>query len=221
MKTLPARIAGLSRRSKALLAAASALLIIVIVAGAVLALNPRLAARLTGTLAGAVAPSSSDFKLRPQSAGDNEVSLARSTWAFFNSLDQQGYYVGLYPWDAANTLNRLWNKETATSPYERIYTLSYYKDRYGEEYTKLYLSVRDASGNDGADVVAWSAKSTAGNDQWQFMQQDKDANGVQWWLIKNKNSGKCVDLRAGDNALVQQTCDGSKTTQKWRMIPKG
>ena len=211
MKTPFTRIPGLGRRNKTLLIAAGALLVIVLAAGATLALGARLPNRLAGA---AVAPGASDFKLKPHSAGDADVALARSTWAFFNNLQDQGYYVGLYPWDADNTANRWWNKETASVGYKRIYNL----EPTGSQkfpYARRYLAVRDASDADGADVVAWTSASTGGNDEWQF-----EVGAVDRYLIRNKKSGKCLDVRAGDHALVQQPCDANKHTQLWQMITK-
>ncbi len=218
MKTLSARIAGLSRLTRTLLAVAGALLVIVIIAGVVLATNPALSARLSGALPGEattityppgwVAGGTNVYKLRPGHV-TTEKYLAINEWLFqaFN-----GAYVVLWDWDGNHTQNRefYFEEDSAAKGYFRIYC-KMLNETYST--TNTYLAVRNDSRTAGADVIGWMSDPGGNNHLWKLYNED----GV--YFIQSKSSGLCLEIRdaSKDNgaALIQSSCNKNLAQQAW------
>jgi endo-1,4-beta-xylanase len=81
----------------------------------------------------------------------------------------------------------------------------------------LVLGVASGSVADAAPVVQWSPSYSVNDRLWYFV---KNADGTL--TIKNKNSGKCLDVNGASGAdgasIIQYTCNG-QSNQRWIATP--
>lgn len=102
------------------------------------------------------------------------------------------------------------------------YTISYGSTPYWIAPTidSMAVSVADASGSPGTRVIQWY--NTGGNEQkWYFDGVRDSAGAYVGFLLRNKNSGQCLDTgtNAGDT-LFQNYCDpNSRPTQIFNNYP--
>lgn len=215
MKTLSVRIAGLSRRNKALLAAVSALLVIVIVAGVVLALRPTLAARLAGAAAGGVYPPGWD----PNGAGYTlRSSQAGAAPIFLTQLDMgtAGYAgVALQEKQAGdNRPNHIWGFEISKNGYFMLWQI--YGLR-GSELLVSYLTTATQGQRraDGREVCAYPFKfgsPPADGYLWRLLDAGDGLFQFQRW-----ESGLCLEVQDDGMGVRMATCDSQRAAQRWQL----
>ncbi len=232
MKTLSARIAGLSRLTKTLLAAGGALLALVIIAGVALAMNPALSARLTGKLAGEAAnivyppgwvdiaeanklrveeDKANTYKLQPAHAVNTSLWLTHETFYF---VPTRASWVELWEWDTdpVHIYNRLWRFTLvdATEGYFNIWT---WDGSNRSSSSMHYLAVYNDSKSAGADVIVWT-QAGGNNHQWKLI-----GAGGGAYQIQSRSSGLCLAIRdaglTNGSALIQTTCDSTQNNQRW------
>ncbi|MBN6056566.1 ricin-type beta-trefoil lectin domain protein, partial [Nonomuraea sp. RK-328] len=80
--------------------------------------------------------------------------------------------------------------------------------------TDQCLEVAGWSRHNGAAVMTWAC----GQQSNQYWRVSKD--GAGWWLLKNENSGSCLDARVHENwsSVYQWGCHGG-AEQQWRVVP--
>ncbi|MFI6393198.1 RICIN domain-containing protein [Nonomuraea sp. NPDC050540] len=80
--------------------------------------------------------------------------------------------------------------------------------------TQQCLEVAGWSRHNGASVMTWNC----GPQSNQYWRVSKNADG--WWLIKNENSGGCLDARIHGNwsNVYHWACHGGGE-QQWKVVP--
>jgi hypothetical protein len=210
MKTLFARLAGLNRRTKVLLAVAGAMIIIV-VACVVLVLAQRSLTQVIRALSGAA---TEDVYPPNWTIGENNTYVLTP---MHNPVQVLAYdkwdpnKVGIWPWDENSPGNRTWYFVPApeAAGYFRIHTFEISSE--GDE-SYHFLDVYEASTAAGAGVIAY--RNIGGDNQlWKLTLLDSDKGLYQ---IESKISGLCLNIR-GDGSAEQQNCDGNQLSQVWAL----
>jgi hypothetical protein len=86
------------------------------------------------------------------------------------------------------------------------------------DFTKKVLAVRDASGDNGAEVVMYTPKAGDHNQQWQL----KDGGDGRFFIV-NRKSGKALDILGDDccsnngTALTQWDLQDYAVDQHWKL----
>lgn len=226
-----------SSRKKTLLLAAAGLLLILIIGGVWLVTRPDPAQQVTSALPGeAVSPTDQPMEstlgkamavelrghaLQPKHVAFTEMTIAKADW---------GVGVVLWQWDASTEKYkdyRKWSTEVVNQEAReyRIHVSPFEKECTGLKNNNCkdviryyYLAVLNASKDEGADVITVTDKG-GDNHIWQFIDAGV-VGGVQYYQIKNKNSGMCLTIAAGSASnggqLVQVTCNAAYDTQLWR-----
>lgn len=215
-------------RNRTLLIAAGVVMTLVLIAGVVLVTRPGGLSGTSGTLSGeaiiAPAPLAVELgghALQPKHVAFTEMTIAKADW---------GVGVVLWQWDASTEKYkdyRKWSTEVVNQEAReyRIHVSPFEKECTGlkgnnckDVIRYYYLAVLNASKDEGADVITVTDKG-GDNHIWQFIDAGV-VGGVQYYQIKNKNSGMCLTIAAGGASnggqLVQVTCNAAYDTQLWR-----
>jgi hypothetical protein len=199
MKPFFARLAHLNLRTKTLLAVASVALLVVVVAGALLTLNPPLAARLGRALPGAVTVNSSG----PIKYGSQCLTVT-TEW-----LWQPGkYQVRMWECDPSNPPTQQWKYVTDSQGYIIAHS------PLNEE---VCLDVEGASKAEGATITTYPCTRGAGNEDWNilglgFLDQ-VTGSGIKF---QNENSKLCMTHVGGMHPyMVQVSCDSVGASWTW------
>ncbi|MGY0231325.1 RICIN domain-containing protein [Longispora urticae] len=77
------------------------------------------------------------------------------------------------------------------------------------------LDLANWSTADGGTVQQWACSGGA-NQQWKVQYHSANPNGTTNYMIKNVNSGKCLNHSNSGTALYQLTCNSASTQQVWK-----
>ncbi len=212
MKTLSARIAGLSRLTRIALAAGGALLVIAIIAGVVLTLSSKSSGPSAAFLAG---EATADWKTAVKTYyEDLHYSGARCLATTTEYLGQPGKYQvrlwGCTEWQLP--ANKVWTFVAADALFAQG---SFMKSSAGGG--EVCLDVEGGEAKDGATVTTFPCKTSNYTHQlWNV--NSIDSPGMAKYVIESGRSGFCLAKADSNDAYswIKLVPCASNAAQTWK-----